>query len=65
MNVFFCFEGSKLFKFIKISSQSFKKYHVTMGVTKIIVIMLNTANDEETIFLKPSYKITKIRENII
>ena len=52
MNIFFCFEVSILFKFVKILSQSFKKYHDTIGVTKIIVIILKTANDEETIFLK-------------
>ena len=32
-----------------------------MGVTKIIVIMLNTANEEETIFLKkPVIRLLKL-----
>ena len=48
-------------KFIIISSQSFKKYHDTIGVIKIIVIILKTANDEVTIFLmKPVIKLLKL-----
>ena len=42
-------------------SQSFKKYQDTIGVTKIIVIILNIANDEETIFFKkPIIRLLKL-----